>query len=353
MLCLGGESLRKNGSDVGRAEHGNGNLSMIRYGFGVVVFMVVLGLGWRVALVAQTNLLHHQLLKLVMQGESGSLPEWAEGVTGLTARAAAQLQPDEAQVWLESGLSDYSQSLTALELCLWYWDAGRVVDAAAACRESQGTTIYWIRQGIAAQIEDNQSQAIAFFEMATQVEPESAEAWFRLGVMYQLEQRYEDALAAFQEAVNHGYPAYDSLGAMYLQLGQLEEARQVLLEGVSVYPDAFYTYLYLAQVAEAEEKWSEADDWYRQLAQLFPDYGPAYSGRGRMALHSGQYAQAVIYFQQATQMEPGRLGFWLELGGAAAQSGDTVTARNAYQQALVLQPDNQQAQTGLQALGQE
>jgi tetratricopeptide (TPR) repeat protein len=266
---------------------------MIRYGFGVVVFMVLVGLSWRVAMVAPTNQLHLQLLKMVMQGEPGSLPESAEGVTGLAARAAAQLQPDEAQVWLESGLADYSQSLTALELCLWYWDAGQVADAAAACRESQGTTIYWIRQGIAAQLEDNQPQAIAFFEMATQIEPESAEAWFRLGVLLQLEQRYEEALVAFQQAVNHGYSAYDSLGAMYLQLGQLEEARQVLLEGVSVYPDARYTYLYLAQVAEAEEGWVEANSWYAQLAVVSPDYGPAYSGRGRIAVRLGEYDQAV------------------------------------------------------------
>ncbi|MBK9054557.1 MAG: hypothetical protein IPL78_27705 [Chloroflexi bacterium] len=137
----------KDDAEVSKAEQGNGNLSMIRYGFGVVVFMVLLGLGWRVALVAQTNLLHHQLLKMVMQGESGSLPEWAEGVTGLTARAAAQLQPDEAQVWLESGLADYSQSLTALELCLWYWDAGRVADAAAACRQGHVTAEYWMSRG--------------------------------------------------------------------------------------------------------------------------------------------------------------------------------------------------------------
>lgn len=325
---------------------------MNRYGYGILL-LILLGLGWRAAAAFGPNTGHLTLLRMVMQGEPGSLPEWAEGVTGLTARAAAQLQPDEAQVWLESGLADYSKPLTALELCLWYWDEGRVADAAAACRQSEGTTIYWIRQGIAAQIEGNQSQAIAFFEMATQVEPESAEAWYRLGVMYQLEQRYEEAIVAFQEAVNHGYSAYDSLGAMYLQLGQLEEARQVLLEGVSVHPEARYTYLNLALVAEAEENWVEADDWYTQLAVISPDYGPAYSGRGRIAVRLGQYDQAVTYFQQAIQMEPGRIGFWLELGDAAARAGDKATARNAYQQALILQPDNQQAQAGLQVLGQE
>ncbi|MCL4870644.1 MAG: tetratricopeptide repeat protein [Anaerolineae bacterium] len=326
--------------------------TIVRYGSGIIIFFLFIGLGWRSAATVKTNALHLNLLHPVMQGESGELLELSDEVTGLTARAAAVLQPDEAQLWLENGLADYSQPLTALELCLWYWDEGRVADAAAACRESQGTTIYWIRQGIAAQIEDNESQAIAFFEMATQVEPESAEAWFRLGVMLQQEARYEEAIVAYREAVTHGYEAYDSLGAMYLRLGQLEEARQVLLEGISVYPDARYTYLHLAQVAEAEEKWHEADDWYRQLIEVAPDYGPGFSGRGRMAVRLGQYEQAVTYFQQATQVEPGRLGFWLELGHAAAQADDTTLAVRAYEQALLLQPDNAQAQAGLEALGQ-
>jgi tetratricopeptide (TPR) repeat protein len=195
-------------------------------------------------------------------------------------------------------------------------------------------------------------QAIAFFEMATQVEPESAEAWYRLGVMLQQEARYEDAIVAYREAVAHGYEAYDSLGAMYLRLGQLEEARQVLLQGVSVYPEARYTYLNLALVAEAVGNWVEADDWYAQLAVVSPGFGPAYSGRGRIAIRLGEYGQAVAYFQQATQVEPGRLSNWLELAAAAIQVGDTVTAIQAYQQALILQPGNAQAQAGLETLEQ-
>ncbi len=345
-------SREKDDAEVSKAEQGNGNLSMIRYGFGVVVFMVLLGLGWRVAAVAQTNLLHHQLLKLVMQGESGSLPESAEGVTGLTARAAAQLQPDEAQVWLESGLSDYSQSLTALELCLWYWDAGRVADAAAACRQGHVTAEYWLRLGLPAESGSNWAAAIPFYEMATQVDPTSGIAWHRLGTRLVLDQQYERAISAFQQAVSLGFAAYTDLGQVYLQTGDLVEARKVLLAGIEIYPESQYAYFYLAQIAEAEEDWLGANEWYEQLARVSPDYGPAYSGRGRIAVRLGEYDQAVAYFQQATQVEPNGLGNWLALAAAAAQAGDTPLAVQAYEQALLLQPDNAQAQAGLEALGQ-
>lgn len=324
-----------------------------RYFYAVLALVLLLGLGWRFAAAAGKNSLHLHLLGMVMGDTPGTLPEATDEVTGLTARAAASLHPEEAQAWLEAGLSDDSHTLTALQLCLWYWEVGRRDDAAAACRQSEGTTIYWIRQGIAAQIAGDNSQAIAFFEMATQVEPESAEAWFRLGVMMQQEARYEEAIVAYREAVAGGYEAYDSLGAMYLQLGQLEAARQVLLEGISVYPEARYTYLNLALVAEAEEKWGEAGDWYQQLMTVAPDYGPGFAGRGRIAVRLGAYAEAVPYFQEATQVEPNRLSHWLELGNAAAQAGDTITAEQAYQQALLLQPDNAQAQAGLDALAQE
>lgn len=324
-----------------------------RYPYAVLALVLLLGLGWRLAAAAGENALHLQLLDMVMNEEPGPLPEETEEVTGLMARAAAYLNPNEAQAWLEAGLSDDSRTLTALQLCLWYWEAGRRDDAAAACRESQDSTVYWIREGIAAQIAGNNPQAIAFFEMATRVEPTSAEAWYRLGVMLQQEARYEDATVAYREAVAHGYKAYDSLGAMHLQLGQLEAARQVLLEGISVYPEERYTYLNLALVAEAEEKWDEAGEWYQQLMQVAPDYGPGFAGRGRIAVRLGAYAEAVTYFQQATQVEPNRLSNWLELGNAAAQAGDTATAMQAYQQALTLQPDNAQAQAGLEALAQK
>lgn len=324
-----------------------------RYFYAVLALVLLLGLGWRLAVASGKNALHLQLLGMVMGNEPGTLPEATDEVTGLTARAAAHLHPDEAQAWLEAGLSDDSRTLTALQLCLWYWEAGQREAAAAACRQSQDSTIYWIRQGIAAQIADDNTKAIAFFEMATQVEPESAEAWHRLGVMLQQEARFEEAIIAYREAVAHGYEAYDSLGAMYLRVGQLEAARQVLLEGISVYPEARYTYLNLALVAEAEENWMEADDWYTQLAVISPDYGPAYSGRGRIAVRLGEYSQAVTYFQQAIEVEPNRLSYWLELGSAAAQAGDTITAMQAYQQALLLQPGNAQAQAGLETLTQE
>ena len=315
--------------------------------------VVLVWVGWRAWPSLRVNVNHLGLVAAAMNDETIVQPETVTALTGLQARALAQLFPAKAEAWLQAGVTDSSRMLTYLELCLWYWDQGRKEEAVTACREGQGTAIYWLREGITAQIENHQAEAIDYFIMATQVEPESAEAWYRLAVVLQLEQRNGEAVVAFQEAVNLGYPAYDSLGAIYLQQGRLEEARQVLLEGIAVYPEAQYTYLYLAQVAEAEEKWAEADDWYRQLTEVAPDYGPGYVGRGRIAVRLGEYAQAILYFQQAIQVEPGRISNWLDLGGAAAQSGDTAIARNAYQQALVLQPDNQQAQTGLQALGPE
>ena len=313
--------------------------------------VVLAWVGWRIWPFLQVNVNHLGLVAAAMNGETVAQPDTAMGLTGLQARALAQLFPAQAETWLQAGVTDSSRMLTYLDLCLWYWDQGRKEEAVTACREGQGTAIYWLREGITAQIENHQAEAIDYFIMATQVEPESAEAWYRLAVVLQLEQRNGEAVVAFQEAVNLGYPAYDSLGAIYLQQGRLEEARQVLLEGIAVYPEAQYTYLYLAQVAEADEKWAEADDWYRQLTEVAPDYGPGYVGRGRIAVRLGQYEQAVTYFQQAVQVEPSRVGFWLELGNVAVQAHEIQVAISAYQEVLILQPENQQARAELEILG--
>lgn len=112
-------------------------LFLKRYPYTVLALVLLLGLGWRIAAAAGKNVLHLQLLGMVLRHEPGPLPERTGAVTGLVARAAAHLHPDEAQAWLEAGLSDDSHNLTALQLCLWYWEAGRRADAAAACRQSQ------------------------------------------------------------------------------------------------------------------------------------------------------------------------------------------------------------------------
>lgn len=360
--------------------------TIVRYGSGIIIFFLFIGLGWRSAATVKTNALHLNLLHPVMQGESGELLELSDEVTGLTARAAAVLQPDEAQLWLENGLADYSQPLTALELCLWYWDEGRVADAAAACREGHVTAEFWMRRVFSPEANiSTRSDTLPYYEMATQVEPESARAWYLLGTSFAVEKRYEEAIPAFLQAVALGHPAYVDLSYAYWQTGNLAEARRILLEGITIYPDDDFAHLHLAWLAEDEEKWAEADDWYDQLIQLSTTYqATAYAGRGRIAVRSEQFPQAVAYFQQSLQLEPGNAQIWFELANAAAQSGDIPTATNAYQQVmtlkpplphiwlttaefffqqgmveqariayqqlLVLQPDNQQAQTRLAEL---
>lgn len=295
---------------------------------------------------------HIDLLNALMKGELVTLPLLDQPLTGLQARILAKLDPERAEQWLKAGLPGPGQVFVYFDLCLWYWDEGLTREAAEACRHSDVTAEYWLRRGIAIETESNWAEAIPFYEMATQVEPESGKAWHRLGTRLVLEQRYEEAILAFQQAVALGFAAYTDLGQAYLQTGNLEEARKVLLEGIEIYPESQYAYLYLGQIAETQEDWGDADKWYERLAQIAPGYGVAYSARGRIAVRLGQYEQAVLYFQQATQVEPERIGNWLDLGDAAARAHDTATARTAYQQALVLQPDNQQAQAGLQALGQ-
>lgn len=345
-------------------------------------WVVVAWVGWRVWPLLQVNVNHLGLVAAAMNGETVAQPATAMGLTGLQARALAQLFPAKAEAWLQAGVTDSSRMLTYLELCLWYWDREQVEMAIAACREGHVSAEYWLRQVSTGEAE---ASVISFYEMATQVEPESARAWYLLGTSLAVEKRYKEAIPAFQQAVALGHPAYVDWGYAYWQTGNLAEARRIFLEGIAVYPNDDFAYLHLAWLAEAEEKWAEADDWYDQLIQLSTTYqATAYAGRGRIAVRSEQFPQAVAYFQQTLQLEPGNTQIWFELANAAAQSGDIPTATNAYQQVmalnpslphiwlttaefffqqgmvepartayqqlLVLQPDNQQAQTRLAEL---
>ncbi|HEY9738354.1 MAG TPA: tetratricopeptide repeat protein [Trichocoleus sp.] len=81
-------------------------------------------------------------------------------------------------------------------------------------------------------------EAIAQFEQATEVDPESAIAHFNLGVAHRARGYLDPAIAAYQRAIElqPNYPeAYQNLGVALFKLGKLPECRQAFALALRLY----------------------------------------------------------------------------------------------------------------------
>ena len=270
--------------------------------------------------------------------------------TGVQARsmsviARAMGQPATAERWLIHGLAEPSSAyLSQFELCLLYWNSGQRAKAREACRRTTVSARYWVNQGYNFENMDQREEALAYYDIATAVDPGFIQGWYAMGRTLFALHRYEEAIAAYERlmVLDPTPPAdvYESLGWSYLETNNLEMARDVLNRGLMVFPNQRTYYLAMADTFRAESDFRAADSWYARMLQRWPFDVQAWSGRGDVAVASGRLKDAIRYYQVAVENQPQGFGYWLNLASSAWDGGDLTLANDAYQQALMLQPDN-------------
>jgi Flp pilus assembly protein TadD len=86
-------------------------------------------------------------------------------------------------------------------------------------------------QGVRAVLAGDYARAVTLLGRAVQSDPKNADAWNYLGFSYRNLKRFDEAMAAYQKALAldpHHRGAHEYLGELYLQMGQVARAREVL-----------------------------------------------------------------------------------------------------------------------------
>lgn len=270
--------------------------------------------------------------------------------TGFQARALSNIvqvtgHQVTAETWLVHGLADdESAYLSQFELCLLYWNAGRRVWAREACRDTRASVQYWLNQGYKADQGGDASEALAYYEMASSVDPDLAIAWHQVGRSLFAARQYAEAVLAYERvlALDRTAPAdvFDSLSLAYLALDNTTMARDVIERGLLLYPGERTYYLNMAKVYQVEGDWETADSWYARMLQRWPGDAQAWASRAAAAVEAGRLKDAVTYYHEAANLQPQGVGYWMNLAAAAASSGDVVLATDAYRQVMTLDPEN-------------
>lgn len=296
-----------------------------------------------------TNLTNISVMKAATNGRSRRSFLFTSPLTAdVQARALAKVEPTKAESWLQLGLMGQSRSLTYFELCRFYWQEGRMEEAVAACQSGHIPASYWINLGLAATQADQPEDVLAYYQMAVATDPTLPQAWGRLGGSLLRFERYAEGIAALEKALALNHPPdpliYELLGRAYRQIGELDQSRSILHQGLERFPESAGLYAELAQIYGRENDWVTLEALYGQLTTYSPNNASAWAWRANAAMKLEQTHDAFIYYRQAVMLSPDTVSYQLGLAEAAVALEDWQTAVDTYNTILQLNPNNPQIQ---------
>jgi tetratricopeptide (TPR) repeat protein len=242
------------------------------------------------------------------------------------------------------------------------------------------------RLGIAYQNARLVPEALRALERALQLDPRLPEVPALLGLDYARLDRYSEALPYLEKAfAEESEPAvrslvgqqlaqsYFVLGKQGLGLTTVQKLRDlfpddadVLYAAAKAYanlwndavqrmiakaPGSYQVHQMLAEVLDAQEKYSQAAEEYRRILQIDPNLPGAHYRLGRMILRADPSnrgnEEALVQFQKELEINPVDVPTHVEIGELQLQFHQFDEASRSFSRALELDPSYAAARVGL------
>ena len=188
---------------------------------------------------------------------------------------------------------------------------------------------------------------VAFWENAVRKSPKHYRSHFNLGTSYLHAGSYERAITAFEKSLTltPPYPTeiYTNIGALYLETGQHDLARQNLNRAASLNPNNYMAHDLLASLDQKEGNYTEALKHYGAAIRINPNFAPSYHNLGILYTEMEELDNAVGAFQQAIVLRPKSAEAYSSLGLARARQGRYDLAIPTLRKAIRLDAKNQEA----------
>jgi tetratricopeptide (TPR) repeat protein len=161
-------------------------------------------------------------------------------------------------------------------------------------------------QGVAQLSRDDYGRALQFFERATELDPNYAEAWYQAGFCYGLLGRHQDALKASKQAAKlrpEWAEAHINIGASSYALGQYKEAADAYRHALRIEdtPDTQYALgLTLGKLNRTDEEILA----YRRAITMKPDHSNALERLGAAYFKQKRWADSASAFEQLKTYKP-------------------------------------------------
>ncbi|NOZ71832.1 MAG: tetratricopeptide repeat protein, partial [Chloroflexi bacterium] len=165
-------------------------------------------------------------------------------------------------------------------------------------------------------------------------DPEQRRAWL------------EKASAAYAQATQlspNVAHLQNEWGSVFVELGEIDKARERFAHSLQLDPGYADTYLRLAQLESSQKNWEAALEDYTRATELSPKDVRGYSGRGFALAQLGRTDEAIAANLDVLAIAPNNVSALQNLAILYQQQGELQKALSYAQQAKSLLPEQNQA----------
>ena len=141
--------------------------------------------------------------------------------------------------------------------------------------------------------------------------------------------------------------AHNDLGVRYLDIGQLQLARDHFGQAITIDPNYAEPHFNLSSLLLAENNTQGAIEELRRAVEIAPDYAEAHNNLGGLLASVGLIDDAVIYYRLAIQFNPRHSEALYNLGNVMLSRGMRVAAIQHYRDALSYAPNDAEVHSNL------
>lgn len=194
----------------------------------------------------------------------------------------------------------------------------------------------WTDLGTTNYLKGNIDTAIDNFLYALTIDPNYIDAHFGLGNCYYSRKEWEKAVG-YYKTVSKKIPQVAStwvnLGNAYLELEQLDKAREAFLKAIELKSNYAPNLYNLARFYEKVDI-KKAIEMYQKVLKLDPKYTSAHYNLGILYHKGGMFKEAIECYNLALETDPLHLKAWLNLGIVFRDQGEIMNGILTYEKAL-------------------
>ncbi|HKT38144.1 MAG TPA: tetratricopeptide repeat protein [Ktedonobacterales bacterium] len=196
-----------------------------------------------------------------------------------------------------------------------------------------------ITRGKALREQGKNEEALALFERATQLNPNSDTAWNLAGSALDGLERYEQALVAYDRAISlnrNNSIFWGNKGTMLYRLGRYSEALTDFEQDLALDPKDAYAWHGKGNALYSLNRYAEALTAYEQSLALDPKYAIALRGKASVLIDLKRYDEALAAVEQSLTLQPRSLVGWQRKAAALRGLGRASEADEADARAKAL-----------------
>lgn len=233
--------------------------------------------------------------------------------------------------------------------------AAPTVTACKLQSRSRVQSINRMNEGIEFFEKKNMSAAEKALKEAIEIDPTHAQAHFVLGQIYRKQGKLVDAQKEFEAAIQHmgEEPNADyayQLGSVLLEQARgattqaereakYQEALAAFQKALEINPKHYRALYKIGFIHEKLDQPRKADEAYRKVIELRPDFSPAFVDLGNMYIDYGFANVAMAVLDAGAKVNPKDARMWNGLGRAYLSLNKPKEAVEAFEKAKAIDPD--------------